>query len=118
MSIIRSNIMGMVNQAFEKDIIPIIGVSLLCDPEMTAREWAAQTSPSHFHKINNDLLQLREWIYEFVKGLDIQVIDFCDGFKKKIKESKDVSQWYLDGLHPTPKGNRIMAEIFQIDEDI
>lgn len=105
LNIVRSNIAAMVHQAYGNNIIPIIGIPLETEPEMAEKYWSGVTD---FARVNEDLAKYREWIQKFSKIFHVSFIDFYKEFKDTTAE-KNKSDFYLDGLHPTPKGHEIMA---------
>lgn len=111
-NVIKSNISTMVHQAYGNNIIPIIGTQPLTEPQMAKRYWSNITD---FSRVNKELIELREWIMEFSDIFNVHVVDFCGELGSIInEENKD--EFYIDGLHLTPKGNEMMADIIASHE--
>lgn len=114
LSVVRSNTAAMVHQAQGHNIIPIIGIPLEIESEMAEKYWPEVTD---FSRVNEDLKRYREWIQKFGRIFNIPVIDFFKEFSDAI-EGKNKSDYYLDGLHPTPKGHEIMTDVVKIEKII
>ncbi|WP_432403346.1 GDSL-type esterase/lipase family protein [Wukongibacter sp. M2B1] len=107
LNVIKSNIATMVHQARGNLIKPIIGIQPLTEPDMAKEQWS---NIADFYRINNQLLELREWIMEFSNIFDVRIVDFCGELNKRINQDNKY-EIYLDGLHFTPRGNEMMLDI-------
>jgi lysophospholipase L1-like esterase len=101
LNVIKSNISTMVHQAYGNNIIPIIGTQPLTEPKMAKRYWSNITD---FVRVNEELMEIREWIMEFSGIFNVQVVDFCGELGSIINE-ENKTEFYIDGLHLTPRGN-------------
>lgn len=110
LAMVRLNVSTMVHQAVHNNIVPVIGIQILTDPVEAKLNWSNITD---FNKINQEITRYREWVYEFSKIFNVGVIDFYKHFDEQLKKSS-VPAMYIDGLHPTVEGNRIMADTIKI----
>lgn len=106
LGIIQSNMMSMVHQAYYHGITPIIGISTKADLETFRRDWAELISAN---QINSKISKYRNWVLKFCKIFNVLYIDFYKEFDEKIQGNN--IRYYLDGLHPTKEGHRILADI-------
>ncbi|WP_026894663.1 GDSL-type esterase/lipase family protein [Clostridiisalibacter paucivorans] len=102
----KDNIIKMVQLASYNNIIPIIGIQPLTYPEMASKFW---TDGTDYVWINDQIQLYRNYMYEFANKKDIDIIDFY-GLFTDIVNNANASKYYIDGLHPTAKGNLLMAE--------
>ncbi|MBF8984294.1 hypothetical protein IZY60_12170 [Lutibacter sp. B2] len=100
----------MGNQTYENNIVPIIGIQPLTEPKMSNMYWSATTD---FERVNENIKKYREWAVQFGKINNVRIIDFCSELKKHITE-KNKHEFYIDGVHLTPQGHKIMATIEKI----
>lgn len=114
LNIIKSNIATMVHQARGNKIIPIIGTQPLTEPQMAKKQWSSVTN---FTRVNRELMELRQWVMEFSKAFNVEVVDFCLELNKNITEENKY-EIYTDGLHLTPKGNEMMLDFIDAQEDL
>lgn len=112
LAMVRLNISTIVHQAVHNNIVPIIGIQILTDPAEAKSNWSNITD---FNKINQEITRYREWVFEFAKIFNVDVIDFYKYFDDHLKMSS-VAAMYIDGLHPTIEGNRVMAEAIKISK--
>jgi len=106
LNMVRLNISTMAHQALSYNIIPIIGIQILTDAAMAKIHWSNITD---FQIVNNEITNYREWVFKFAKIFNVSVIDFYEHFNDHLEKSSSNSL-YLDGLHPTIRGQEIMAE--------
>lgn len=107
LSIVKSNIASMAHQANANGIIPIIGLQIQIEVEMSNKYWPDITD---FSRVNKEIIKYREWVIKFGKTFKVPVIDFFAEFNKYTAD-ENKSELYLDGLHPTFKGNEIITNI-------
>lgn len=110
LAMVRVNISTMVHQAMSYNIIPVIGIQMLTDPIMAKLSWSNVTD---FLIVNNEIEKYRQWVINFSKIFNVPFIDFYDMFDNKLKHL-DSHDLYMDGLHPTFEGNKILAEAIEI----
>ena len=110
LSVIEANLAAMVFQAYQYNIQPFLGVSIPVACELAKKYW---TFVDGFDQINAGLAALREWIFAFSQQFDCRYIDFYSlFFDDKIRQGN--ADYYIDGLHPTRQGHRMMAELIDI----
>lgn len=114
LNVIKSNISTMVHQAYGNNIIPIIGTQPLTEPEMASKYWSSITD---FSRVNKELIKIREWIIEFSSIFNVNVVDFCGELSSIINE-ENKNEFYIDGLHLTPKGNESMLNIIEAQDQL
>lgn len=107
-SIVRSNISAMVHQARAHNIEPIIGIQINLEPEMSEKYWCGITD---FNEVKEKIMEYRKWVYQFTENFKVSLIDFNEIFNQHLTEGNTLA-YYQDGLHPTEKGNDLMADIF------
>jgi len=103
---VKSNIMAMVHQAYFNKIIPIVGIGIKMDIQNFRKDWASITDINH---LNYKMLEYRNWIINFCNVFNVMYIDFYKEFEDKISE--EYSSYFIDGLHPSKEGHKIMADI-------
>lgn len=109
-SVVQSNIACLVHQARANQIIPIIGIPILAEPDMANEHWPNFTD---FKRANEEMIEYRDRIGRFARIFNVQVINFAEAFSRYVTE-KNKSEYYLDGLHPTIKGNQIMGNAVKL----
>lgn len=114
LNVIRSNISTMVHQAYGNNIIPIIGTQPLTEPEMANKYWSSITD---FSRVNKELIEIRKWVIEFSNIFNVNVVDFC-GELRSIINVENKNEFYIDGLHLTPKGNESMLNIIEAQDKL
>ncbi|QZY56731.1 GDSL-type esterase/lipase family protein [Crassaminicella profunda] len=107
LQIIQSNIDKMVNLAYENNINPIIGIQPFTEPKMANMYWSSTTD---FNRVNENIEKYKEWAIQFEKTDHIRVIDFCSELNIHVTE-ENKHLFYIDGVHLTSKGHKIMANI-------
>lgn len=101
---ITENIEKMVNTALKEGIIPLIGITMEMDEYMAFREWADGTD---YNKANKQVILLREWILSYCHRNNLVAIDFYESYHEALSKGP-VTDYFLDGLHPTEKGQQIL----------
>ncbi len=107
MPIIYSNLATMIYQAYHHKIQPIVGIHTPMVPSM-AREIFEFTDD--FERVNRELILLREWIFNFSNLMKFETVDFFNKFYDPVKKIGK-ENLYIDGVHPTIEGNKIMAQL-------
>ncbi|MFA5527195.1 MAG: GDSL-type esterase/lipase family protein [Peptostreptococcales bacterium] len=103
---ITENIEKMVNTARKEGIIPLIGITMEMDELMASREWADGTD---YKKANKQVLLLREWILNYCNRNNLVTIDFYEAYHEALSK-EPVTDYFLDGLHPTEKGQEVLKD--------
>ena len=106
MGAVKSNIMAMIHQAYYNKITPILGIGIKMDIYNFRQDWARLTDVVH---LNYLMMEYRKWILDFCKIFNVICIDFHSGFENEIKG--EYSDYFIDGLHPTKEGHRILSDI-------
>ena len=109
LSVVKSNIAAAVMHSYKNGIIPVIGIPIPAEADMTKRYWPFV---KEIERINKEILLYREWIKEFSLNFQCLYIDFYECFYDFSSDSVK-SSLYLDGLHPTIEGHEIMADMIE-----
>lgn len=105
-TVIYSNLATMVYQACHYRIYPILGVPMPIIPFMAEQNLDLA---GELEEINKKILLLRKWILYFGQKQQTEVIDFFDEFYDPVNK-KGKEELYIDGVHPTVEGNKLMAQ--------
>lgn len=96
-----ADIQKIAEDAASEGIIPVIGTPTLCLPEQASVSWT--DSPyTDYEAVNRKLRELAGLIYRYTEECAVKLLDFQEVYKRYGK--------YVDGLHPTEEGYRLMAE--------
>jgi lysophospholipase L1-like esterase len=104
----KTNMSALVHQAAALGIAPLIGTPPPLDVETLRRDWADLTDALRSQEIGDEYAK---WLRLFVNVFDIPLIDFRGAFES-ISDRERRQGLYLDGVHPTPEGHRLMADVF------
>ena len=103
--VMQANVAAMAQQAAARGVRPMVGLPpRVCEPMLPAR-WArlyALRAP------DEALSAYLSWLDEFSRAFGVLLIDFSKAFDRAEAERPEAC--YLDGLHPSPLGHRLMAE--------
>lgn len=103
----QSNIMSMTHQALGAGIPVMIGIPAPCLWGRLREDWAV-FADGNLRPDNTGAY--REWLLGFGKTFGIPLADFWPRFAEW-NEDGSVENAYLDGIHPSRQGHRLMAEI-------
>jgi len=106
LSVVRSNIAATVMHSYKNRIMPIIGIPIPIETEMTKKYWPFV---KELDRINEEILLYREWIKEFSLNFQCLYVDFYECFYD-FSSNFIKSSLYLDGLHPNIEGHKMMAD--------
>lgn len=106
LDIVKNNIIHLIKLAINKNIIPILGIETPIDKELAERKWSDGTD---YAEANNKLTQYRNWIINFAEENNVYCIDFHKYFEELLAY-KNPRELFVDGLHPTPYGHKLMAD--------
>lgn len=106
LSMVKENMSELVNEAIKHKILPIIGIEPPIDKILAQRKWSESVD---YDKINSLHENYRQWILTLAKENNIAFIDFFNCFKETLK-IKTPKELYVDGLHPTATGHKLMAD--------
>lgn len=110
MQVVKANIATSIYHAFANNIMPMIGTSIPVIPEEAYKDWPICDD---FSSVNEKILELRDWIIEFSRNVNSNVIDFYSYFKEEIEKGNG-EVYYSDGIHPSVVGNKLMASIINL----
>jgi lysophospholipase L1-like esterase len=79
---------------------------------MAAERWAVGAG-FDYPQVRKDLAMLRKLLMDHAARNGISVIDFYGIYMEELKK-KDASDLYIDGIHPTAGGHRILADAVQL----
>lgn len=99
----KSNVFEIVNQARANGVVPILGIPVRSNPVQVRKDWAQICNFVRSERLGDEF---SEWLKLLCRNSAIPSIDFRAQFDQAVSEKN----LYLDGLHPTPRGHRIMAE--------
>lgn len=100
----RSNMMAMVHEGLTYGIKPMLATPIPLVPEAARAAWGAFFD---FQNAQRESEEYARWLLGLGRAFGVPVCDFYTRFGTRAGES-----WYLDGLHPTGEGHRVMAELF------
>lgn len=98
----------MTGQALDSDIEVIIGIPMSIDAQLLRAEGCPA---GMVQQIIIGFENYHDALIDFCETKHIKYIDFWKEYPKRMEACKEL-QWYIDGVHPTKKGYRTMAEIF------
>ncbi|MDO4772016.1 MAG: SGNH/GDSL hydrolase family protein [Bacillota bacterium] len=105
---IKPNIMAMIHQAQASGIKPILGLAPSKFGSNIAEEW---NTFSDFNRVEQVMMKYREWLFKFCYAFNLEYIDYHSKILEHL-ESNAGEELFLDGLHFSEVGNRLMADIF------
>lgn len=104
----KINMSALAHQAIALGAAPIIGTPPPLDAETLPRDWADLTDALRSQEIGDGYAK---WLRLFVNVFNIPLVDFRRAFES-ISDRERRQRLYLDGVHPTPEGHRLMADVF------
>jgi len=102
---VMNNLMKIADLAKNNSIEVILMTPLLVDPHMAKQHWIPDVD---YHMVNDNLKSLRNLMLKYGKENNIKVIDTQERFSQ-LYTSDNISDYLLDGLHPTVLGHEAMA---------
>lgn len=103
----QNNYMAMVHQAFHNGIIPIVGIDPGFQPSSVRQDWSMF---SNFDLVLKKHQQLRTWLKQMCHTFGVFYIDF-DKLFSEATSNLPKNNYYLDGLHFTAEGHKIIGSI-------
>lgn len=100
----QANIMAMVHQGIALGLTVWIGKPPICDFSNFRKDWAVLIK----HEVRKNIIAYQEWLDTFSTVFQIPLVDFNENFRQ---ENFNTSL-YLDGIHPSQKGHRMMSDTF------
>jgi acyl-CoA thioesterase-1 len=105
--IAKNNIAAIVQQSLSVGILPIIGCPTPIHEELVEGKWKLYMENTN---IVETLKQYHEWSNLYSNTYDVKLIDFYTEFCSD-NIIQDKLKYYLDGIHLTGEGNRLVAGI-------
>ena len=100
----KANMGAMLQQILSAGFEPVVGIPLPAVAEDAPAVWAQVVD---FAKANVALEEYCAWLKTFGASFGAKTVDFrCDFVSEKGGARQ---QLFLDGLHPTPEGHKLMA---------
>ena len=103
---IEINLEEMINDSLKNNIIPIIATEIPVIETMAKRKWSQDANYSY---VKENSILYREWILAFSNTNNLSCLDFYTLYQEKLN-SLTPRDLYVDGLHPTALGHKLMAE--------
>ena len=103
----KANMSALSHQAAAFGVPPVVGTPPPLDAENIRRDWASLSDAAHAQKVGDEY---SEWLCSFAHVFNIPVIGFRAAFKA-VSDVERKRALYIDGLHPTPEGHRLMADV-------
>ncbi len=100
-------LLRMVTMCKEKGIKPVVIAQILIDMPLACKVMAGDACIDYV-AINERLIKLRDLMISAADKNGFEVWDFQKGFDKAIK-GKDRALYFVDGIHPNAKTNKIFA---------
>ncbi|MDR1620888.1 MAG: GDSL-type esterase/lipase family protein [Synergistaceae bacterium] len=103
----KANMSALAHQAVALGVAPLIGTPPPLDVETLRRDWAVLMDVERLQEIGDEYAA---WLRRFVDVFGIPLVDFRAAFEA-VPEGEQKQALYIDGLHPTPAGHRLMADV-------
>ncbi|WMJ80226.1 GDSL-type esterase/lipase family protein [Clostridium sp. MB40-C1] len=101
------NMESMLIEAKKNNIEVILGIQPAVIPQLANKYWMC----SDYAKVNDRIQQYKNWLLTYSMQNSLIYINFYDVIQKSLLTYKE-NELYLDGIHLTSKGHKIMAETF------
>lgn len=106
LNMVENNLEELLKESLSYNIIPIIGIEPPIDSFLAKKKWSGDLNYNLINKIEEDY---RIWIINFCNKSKINYIDFYKYFKENL-QSKNPRELYIDGIHPTSLGHKLMYD--------
>lgn len=106
LDLVTSNLSELAEESLKHNIVPIIGIEPLLSALIARERWSRNLN---YENINSTQSSYRNWIITFCNENNINYIDFQKCFELSLK-NKFPEELYIDGVHPTPFGHKLMAK--------
>jgi lysophospholipase L1-like esterase len=103
---IEDNIQLLIKELTEYNVTPILATPIPVCSSMADTMWADQLD---YEKINKGIYNYRSWLIEYAHENKMGIIDFFSIIKDAAENNKS-SFIYIDGIHPTEYGHKLMAQ--------
>lgn len=105
---VQESIEELIKEAEKEKIKIILGIQPPIISHLAKAHWQ---SSDNYNQINLKLTQYRNWAVDFANSNKIICVDFHKEFMHYLNKVNE-EVLYIDGIHPTPKGHEIMANLF------
>ena len=105
---IKETMTLLARSAFDARIRPIVAIPIPVDGKMLKRCWY---SSQPVETVEAALGAYHEWLLAFTGEHGVAAVDFYQEYPRRMAKVT-AGSWYMDGLHPTREGYRILADIF------
>lgn len=99
----------LLEVAKDRGIEPILVTPISVVPEMARVSWA-DGDEIDYGKVQAQIEEFREMLLEYGKNENVQVVDFFTEYRA-FTESVGEAGAFLDGIHPTREGYKVLADI-------
>lgn len=106
LNLVRDNVTELIKESLNYNITPIIGIQPPIDKSLAETQWSYNLD---YDTINSSIDYYRNWLLDFSDKNNIAFIDFYDCFKNNLK-TRNPKELYIDGLHTSIFGHKLMAE--------
>ncbi|MDR1979410.1 MAG: GDSL-type esterase/lipase family protein [Synergistaceae bacterium] len=103
----KANMSALAHQVIALGAVPLIGTPPPIDALNIRPDWATLADAVHAQNVGDEYA---EWLRLFAGVFTIPVIDFRSAFQA-FSDAERNRELYIDGLHPTPEGHRLMADV-------
>jgi lysophospholipase L1-like esterase len=103
----KTNMSALAHRSVALGVAPLIGTPPPLDVETLRRDWADLTDAARSQELGDEYA---EWLRRFADVFNIPLVDFRAAFEA-VSDQEQKHALYLDGLHPTPAGHRLMAGV-------
>jgi lysophospholipase L1-like esterase len=100
------NIYMLIEECETNNIIPILAIQPPILSEMAEIYWAKGIT---YEVVNEKIKNYRKTLVDYASNKNISIIDFYTTFQ--IEYSNKLNQLFIDGIHPTKNGHKIMADL-------
>lgn len=101
------NMKSMLIEAKKNNIEVILGIQPAVISQLANKYWMY----SNYAKVNDRIQQYKNWLLTYSMQNSLIYINFYDVIQKSLSTYKE-NELYLDGIHLTSKGHKIMAKTF------
>ena len=105
LSTARANMGAMLHQTMSAGFRPVVGIPLPLDPALAPQKWAHVVD---FPAAATLLVEYSQWLKDFAGAFSVPVVDFGADFQDE--QGRVRGELFLDGLHPTKQGHKLMAD--------
>ena len=106
---VMNNMVKMIELAKRNSIDVLLMTPLLVDPSMAKQNWIPDAD---YNMVNENLKSLRNLMLDYDKENGVKIIDAQEKFTQLYTDN-NISDYLLDGLHPTVLGHEAMARFLQ-----